>query len=152
MRAAYGNTCAYLGIQIDTAALGGLGIDHFKPKAVEAYADLIWAWENWRLACARVNARKGAHEDVLDPFTIPAGCFSYNFVALRTEVGPYLPPELARWAASTLARLKPDSITQGFHEEALRQLLEGLIAPALFAQRCPFLASELKRQGLWRWP
>lgn len=152
MRLAYRNTCAYLGIQVDTAAAGGLSIDHFRPKGLPQHAHLVWTWDNWRLACTSVNARKGDHEDVMDPFLVPPGCFRYDFVLLRTSVADDLPSPWSQVAQSTLDRLRPDDLTRGFHEEALACLQRGEWSPAYFERRCPFLASELRRQGLWRWP
>ena len=45
-----------------------LTIDHMVPRSRDW--QLVYEWDNLRLACGMLNRRKGSSEDVLDPFKI----------------------------------------------------------------------------------
>jgi 5-methylcytosine-specific restriction endonuclease McrA len=84
----YGGVCAYVCVYIERIS-GTPSADHFVPKS----ADLkqAYEWDNYRLACLRMNARKNNYEDVLDPLrSIPIPFSSISSWGVYFHLLPYL--------------------------------------------------------------
>jgi len=59
---AYNQTCAYSCFRIHPIT-GAASVDHMAPKSRRW--DKIYEWDNYRLACSRMNARKNNFEDLV---------------------------------------------------------------------------------------
>ena len=55
MAVAYGRICAYLALYIEYAT-GTPSVDHVVPKSKKW--DRVYEWDNYRLACSLINAKK----------------------------------------------------------------------------------------------
>lgn len=84
---AYDHVCAYLCVHLEHA-VGGVTTEHFVAKSQNA--GQAYEWSNYRLACSRINSRKGVHKDVLDPFDIQPGMFHLELTTGRIFTNPQL--------------------------------------------------------------
>lgn len=143
----YGGICAYSchWIPYDT---GFYSVDHFKPK--DDYPNEAYEWKNYRLACGRINGKKGKYVDILDPFVIQDGWFQIRFSSLLVTPSSDLDDATKDKVQKTIDRL-------GINEEGTclknrRRYLMGYcteIYPFTHLQtEAPFLAKELIRQNL----
>jgi 5-methylcytosine-specific restriction endonuclease McrA len=96
---AYGGVCAYTGMGIDNVT-GAKSVDHFHPKT--HYPELAYEWSNLRLACGRMNSRKGDSVGILDPFRIRRQLFSLNPITGELIVHHDCPRRLRAAAQTTL--------------------------------------------------
>lgn len=143
---AYHGICAYTchWIAPDT---GSIHVDHFKPKAL--YPHYAYRWDNYRLACGRLNGRKGISEEVLDPFTLQDGWFTILFPSLLLTTGKHLTKDEAKRVEQTIKILKlNDSTCVRCRRGWLQPYLQGTYGIEHLEEKAPFLASELKRQNL----
>jgi len=143
---AYGGICSYTChfIPFDT---GADTVEHFRPK--DLYPAQAYEWSNFRLVCARLNARKGIHEDVLDPFTIGDGTFVLDFPSLQILPADGLEPSVQARAESTINRLKlNDERTIKSRLRYVLDLRNGMINFAVVERDAPFIASEIARQNI----
>lgn len=144
---AYSGICAYSCTWISRVT-GGKTIEHFKPKS--KYPQDAYKWENYRLVCLLLNARKGDFEDVLDPFTLLDGWFVIDFPSLMIFPGDHLSPTEAEQVNQTVKRLRlnEDEDCIGDREKWLQEYVTGEISFSHLEKKAPFLALELKRQEL----
>lgn len=144
---AYGRVCAYACLYIERIT-GSATVDHWAPKSRSW--DRVYEWDNYRLACSLMNARKNDFGDVLDPFEIVDGLFALDLVTLKAVPGPAAGAQRAA-VARTIRRLGLDGTD---YAEALgdyyHDYREGHISLVRLEQRAPFLARELRRQGKLR--
>jgi hypothetical protein len=100
---AYSGICAYSchWIPYDT---GADTVEHFRPK--DTYPAEAYEWSNYRLVCATLNGRKGAFEDVLDPFVIQNGWFIIDFPSMLVKPDSDLDPVLQESVDATIIRLE----------------------------------------------
>lgn len=146
LHGAYGGICAYSAhwIPLDT---GTATVDHFIPRSVRP--DLAYEWTNYRLSSLLMNARKGYHQDVLDPFELQPDWFVLDFPSLQIKPNPALPASDARRVMDTIERLKlNDETCVGSRYRYVRDFCDGLIDFAYLRRDAPFIAYELQRQGL----
>lgn len=121
-------------------------IDHFVPKAKEP--SLAYEWSNFRLCRARLNHRKGEHEDVLDPYVLGDGWFRLDFTTFLLYPDPNLSEDEKQRVKNTIIRLelnKDDRLVQ----ERLRAVCayaDGQLTPRRLWQFYPFIASEIAAQ------
>lgn len=146
LHAAYDGICAYAALRIHDVD-GVRSVDHFRPKG--AYPALAYVWENYRLACTRMNGRKGDYEDVLDPFEVVDGWFVVDFT--KGAIGPapeLVDPERARVVA-TIARLGlDDDLFRNARLEVVERFLEHHYSFDVIRSDWPHLAFEIERQQL----
>jgi 5-methylcytosine-specific restriction endonuclease McrA len=144
---AYRRICAYSCLYIEPVT-GSASVDHMIPKSQRW--DLVYEWKNYRLACARMNSRKGALSTVLDPFDVEDGWFQLDLDGYQVRPAPAVSHELRGRIQDTIDALKLNdaelwrargSYVQAFEEGAMD--LEEIEA------RAPFVARELRRQ---EWP
>jgi hypothetical protein len=96
-----------------------------------------------------MNARKGDHEDVLDPFTIAQNTFILNLSTLSPEPGLNLSQKFIRKVKSTIRRLKlDDDVCAETRIEWLQLYSKKELTLTGLKKRAPFLAHEIERQGL----
>lgn len=146
LHAAYNSICAYTAhwIPLD---VGSDTVEHFLPKSI--YPAEAYEWNNYRLVCARLNGRKGNHQDVVDPFLMPANMFQLDFPSLLIQPNPVLSdPDLAL-ALSTRKRLKLNE------ERCVRsrtkyvvELRDHEITMGYLRRHAPFIHAEIQRQGI----
>ncbi|HEX2205718.1 MAG TPA: hypothetical protein VHG91_20565 [Longimicrobium sp.] len=147
MLASYGRLCAYLALYIEHAT-GSPSVDHVVPKS-KAW-DQVYEWSNYRLASARINAKKKDLELVLDPFTLRDGLFALELVEFQVKPGPD--------AGGDLQRVLETIETLGLNTkeccDARRAYFDcyndGEITLAYLERRAPFVAREMRRQGRLR--
>lgn len=147
---AYGGVCAYLCIYIEHV-VGEPTVDHFVPKSKQV--ELAYRWSNFRLACLTMNRRKHDHQDVLDPFLLPADTFHLSLLEgaiAPNETLKTINPGLYRQATATIQRLRLD-------DEACRTLRRDYFTTYVedptprrrrdLQRRAPFVWYEMVRQG-----
>lgn len=144
----YDGVCAYLAVHIEIAA-GGVSVDHFVAKS--ALAGLTYDWSNYRLACATMNARKRAFDDVLDPFLLPTAenVFHLELVSGRIFVNPAIAGPVANMAKATTDRLKLDNgINRSMRARHFSDYVTNEISTNILRRDSPFVYQEVLRQGL----
>ena len=158
LRTAYRDTCAYLGMRIHPAT-GAATIDHFLPN--HRHQELAYEWSNFRLAAQQVNANKGEHEDVLDPFDVANGWFVLDIGTFEVRASTELDEIQRKQVEATIARLKLNEPTFRKAREDYHDRYHGLGQPVgnrpvealplqWLTEECPYVAHELQRQGRLR--
>jgi len=123
-------------------------VDHFIPKSEEP--KLAYEWDNFRLACLKLNARKGKSLDVIDPFALPPDSFILDFPSLLIKPHPHLLEPLKARVIKTIDQLQlnqDDKCVEG-RLEWLKPYCEEEHTFQHLQKKAPFIAYELKRQGL----
>ena len=141
---AYNRICAYTAFRI-APVTGAATVDHF--VSVDEDSSLAYEWTNFRLACQKVNARKGVKK-VLDPFNIPSIAFTIRFPSLLIAPSEDLSDDLKKHAKETITVLK-------LNDEELVETRQACIdvwckgmSFEFVRLEAPFLAAEIERQGL----
>ncbi len=148
LHAAYRGICAYACIYIDKAT-GARSVEHFVAKSSDR--QLAYEWSNYRLACSLVNSRKGAFDDVLDPFEIEDGWFVLEFLALQILPNPELDSDLTKQVQATIQRLGLDTQEcRDARAEYFECYVRRHIDFHYLERKCPFVAKEMKRLALVR--
>jgi uncharacterized protein (TIGR02646 family) len=139
----YDGVCAYACCWIPQIT-GSRTVEHVRPK--KRYPGLAYEWTNYLLVCGTLNGRKGAHEDVLNPFELPDSPFELDLASGRISAkqGP-----LATEAQATIKRLRLDDeecrvMRRQYWEEYARRE----ISSDFLKRRSPFVWAEADRQGL----
>ncbi|NNB90903.1 HNH endonuclease [Corallococcus exiguus] len=143
---AYRGICAYSCLYIPRGT-GALTVDHLLPKSKQRA--LAYEWSNYRLACNRMNARKNAFEDVLDPFEVQDGWFALELSTLQVIPGAGLSASMQQRVQDTIDRL--DLNDEEFLEARTSwydEYRQGAFNFDFLRRHFPFLAKELVRQGL----
>jgi hypothetical protein len=144
---AYGRMCAY-SAQWMPRTEGSPTVDHFIPKSIKS--ELAYEWDNFRLACLKMNARKRDFLDVIDPFALPKNCFTLDFPTLIIKPNPHLTYPIKRRVVETIKRLKlneDDNCVKG-RLDWLMPYCENSYPFEYLKNKAPFIAYELERQGL----
>lgn len=146
--AAYQRICAYLCIYIEPVA-GAASVDHMIPKSIAW--DRVYEWDNYRLACAIMNARKNDARDVLDPFEVENGWFQLDLAGFQVVPSPDLEVALTNKVEDTITRLDlNDRDCRELRSQYAADYWEDLIKLPYLERRAPFVAMELRRQGRLR--
>ena len=140
---AYSQICAYSCFRIHTVTGAG-SVDHMIAKS-KAW-DNVYEWSNYRLACARLNARKNDFEDVLDPFEIQDGWYQLELVGFQVFANPHLDAQLRTSVENTITRL---GLNEFCHERAedAEYYWAGDVTLKVLTAESPFVTKELRRQG-----
>lgn len=146
MRVAYKSICAYCAQWIPHST-GSHSIDHFIPKSIAP--DLAYQWSNFRYVSSRFNSRKGTRT-ILDPFILEKEWFVLEFHSMLIKANPKLLPREQEAIFNTIAILKlnTDEILVQERQSWLEYFSNGEISFAHLNRKAPFIAYELKRQGL----
>lgn len=142
LMAAYREICAYTCFRIHPVT-GARSVDHFAPKSKAWHK--VYEWSNYRLACSRINSRKLAFEDVLDPFEIEHGWFQLELVGFQVIPSQELPGELQSSIRDTVARLGLDDFCAARASDA-ENYWANEISLQILERESPFVAAELRRQ------
>jgi len=149
MHKCYSGICMYSchWIPYDT---GSRTIEHFKPK--NAYPSEAYEWSNYRLVCGTLNGRKSKHEDVLDPFVVKNGMFVIAFTSMLVK-----PSRSNSITSSDRAAVQATIDRLGLNDEGtclkarcnfVNLYCQGHVDFEYLEKDAPFIAHELKRQGL----
>lgn len=145
---AYRGICAYSSLYIPRGT-GARSVDHLLAKSRRR--ELAYEWTNYRLACVRMNARKNALEDVLDPFEVRDEWFALELSTLQVLPGAGLSEALRHRVQETIDRLdlNDEEFIQArtAYYDAFRS---GDVRFSHLRKHFPFLAKELVRQGVVR--
>lgn len=145
---AYERRCAYLALHIEPAT-GSPTVDHIIPKS-KAW-NLVYEWSNYRLAAGLINSKKNDLEDVLDPFEIGSDWFALEFVTFQVKPGLGAVGDIGDRVEDTITKLGLNrdeccKARQAYFDDYLN--LEDPIPLSYLERRAPFVASEMRRQGL----
>lgn len=144
LRRAYGEVCAYCScwIPFDQGS-----VDHFEPKS--ANPNGAYEWSNYRLAQERINNNKGNSRDVLDPFHVQAGWFVLDCASFFVKPNGGLRADVTTAVTRTIAvlQLNSDPFVR-LRYAVLKEYSAGNWAMDFLERRYPFIAGELKRQGI----
>ncbi|MBK1643066.1 hypothetical protein CKO25_00025 [Thiocapsa imhoffii] len=143
---AYDEVCAYSCFRIHPVT-GAASVDHMAPKS-RAW-DRVYEWDNYRLAAARLNARKNAFGDVLDPFEVQNGWFELELVGFQIIPAHGLTKDICKQVQNTIDRLRLNDFRSSREEDAVIYW-ERHISFARLMRESPFVAMELRRQGRLR--
>lgn len=142
----YRGFCAYLAVIIPPGT-GARSVDHLAPKSRQR--ELAYEWQNYRLACMLMNARKRDFDDVLDPFEIEDDWFYLEFSFLQVLPNPSLDGATRDRVAATIMRLKlNDRECRSARAQYFDAFAAGRISFDCLEQWSPFVAREWRRQGL----
>jgi len=155
---AHSGVCAYLSVYTHRS-LDATSVDHYLPKSKHPIAR-AYDWSNYRLASRPMNTNKGEHEDVLDPFQLPARLFALNLLSGRVQINTAVAAvgtPLHREAQATLTRLKLNAgeyreLRLGYINEYLSECQQPgadavLHARAALLLKSPFIYQEVMQQG-----
>ncbi|HEX4607239.1 MAG TPA: hypothetical protein VH092_03455 [Urbifossiella sp.] len=140
---AYNRICAYSCFAIHPVT-GAASADHFVAKA--RTWDKVYEWDNYRLACNRLNARKKDFTGLLDPFEIPDGWFQLELVGFQVIPNPALDGPTRSRVRHTIDTLKLDDFRRGREADAENYWAKD-VSLKILTQESPFVAKELRRQG-----
>jgi 5-methylcytosine-specific restriction endonuclease McrA len=150
LAAAYRRICAYSCLYIEPVT-GSATVDHM--AAVSLRWDRVYEWDNYRLACGRMNSRKGNIESILDPFQVEDDWFALELVGYQVVPGPGTTGEVLGRVEATIRLLGlNDEVCRETRAEYAERYLNGDIRLEYLERRAPFVARELRRQGKLRLP
>ena len=137
LHVAYGGICAYVSVYIEPVT-GARTVEHFVPKSQELAG--AYEWGNYRLACARINSRKGDVTSVLDPFELVDETFRLELVSGRIYVNPALASEERAEAQKTIDILGLDAPDcRELRAKYFNYYCTRDISLDYLRRRCPFL-------------
>jgi hypothetical protein len=142
----YRHICGYMCLYIERVT-GAPCVDHQISKS-RAW-DRVYEWSNYRLCCALMNSRKGDSEGVLDPFEVDDDWFLLEVVSCHVLPGPGAVGTIRSRVEETLRILRlNDEICRKNRQEYVESYLQGVIRLSYLERRAPFIARELRRQGV----
>jgi uncharacterized protein (TIGR02646 family) len=144
---AHNSVCAYCAQWISKPT-GTPTVDHYIPVSVNP--NLAYEWSNFRLACLALNTRKRDYRDVIDPFQLIEDWFRLDFDTFMIKPNPDLSDDQKKQICATLKRLKlnEDEAFIISRQEWFRWYDKGEITFPHLEKKAPFIAREMKRQGL----
>lgn len=141
LRVRYGSVCAYTGIRIPP---NEGTVDHFMPKST--HPEFAYEWSNFRLSLLRINAYKGTHEDILDPFEIGESWFFMDIMTGKVSPNPELDETIQKQVQTTIERLHlNDSEYRNRRIQDVDDFMSGKITFGYLKTYAPFVASEIQR-------
>jgi hypothetical protein len=123
-------------------------VDHFQPKST--HPNLAYEWNNFRLAHQKINSYKGDKTGLLDPFHIQPGWFTLDFASSHVKPNPATSPAVQTSVTHTITTLRlntDDSLVQ-MRFSLVRNYSKSFITLDFLEGHYPFIAAELKRQGV----
>jgi uncharacterized protein (TIGR02646 family) len=143
---AYQGVCAYICVYIEPV-VGSSTVDHFlaKSQAIEH----AYEWNNYRLACAKMNSYKGVVDTLLDPMFLASETFYIEFVTGRVYPNPSMSPSVLAQAEHTLNTLRlNDEECCTLRQRHLEDYIQQHIDSTFLRRYNPFVWYEAHRQGL----
>jgi hypothetical protein len=146
MSGLYHGLCAYTAMRIGRGVGRGT-VDHFVPRAASWQG--VYEWDNYRLACVEVNTWKDVHLLPFDPFTLPDRLCALEFVAFQVVPGEGAADRLSEVDRMINQQLRLNArILVETREEYYRDYMNGEYSLRLLERDAPFIARELRRQGM----
>lgn len=146
LHSCYGGICAYLAVYVERIT-GANSVDHFVSK--KRRPDLAYEWSNYRLACARINSRKGDSNGIIDPFQVQNGWFCLELTTGRIYPNPDLNAQVKHEVQSTIDRLGlDDDGNRKLRSEYYTCYLSKDISSDYLKSHAPFVWMEADRQNL----
>lgn len=144
LHAAYSGICAYTCFYLVPYG----STDHFLPKS--SHPNEAYEWNNYRLCSHRVNGHKGDSTDVIDPFVVQPGWFVLDVPSCLVKPGEGLSDAVSTQVEATIKRLRLNDDDYFVQErcDLMVDFAYGEVSLRHLSKRYPFLASEIKRQGL----
>lgn len=144
---AYQSVCAYSCHWIPLE--GGATVDHFIPKDIAP--EKAYDWDNYRLAMWKMNARKGRHTDIVDPFELTEATFTLSFPSMLVKPNPDLSEDRKRQVWDTIKRLdlNDDQILVNARLWWVLNYCDKHIDFQFLEKNAPFIAFEIERQNLY---
>jgi hypothetical protein len=144
LRAAYKGVCSYCCLWVPTLR----SVDHYQPKTVSPHR--AYEWDHFRLTHQKINTYKGESTHVLDPFHIQDGWFTLDFANSFVKPNAELPQNVQDAVAETILilRLNRDDTLVQQRFDVVRDYSKNYCSMEFLKSRYPFIATELKRQGL----
>jgi len=141
----YSGVCAYCS---QFVLLADMSIDHYVPKS--ANPNLAYEWSNYRLSRKKLNGHKDNSPHVMDPFKIKYDWFTINFTNFRIEPLAGVPGYLEAHIKTTIDILQLNTDVDLIQERTriLVDYSNDLFPFSHLERRYPFIAYELRRQGL----
>lgn len=145
LKTAYSFICAYSCFRIHEVT-GAASVDHMVAKS-KAW-DRVYEWDNYRLACSRLNSRKNDFFDVLDPFDVQDDWFHLELVGFQVQPNSDIADSAIRTKIqNTIDRLRlNDSILLNRRISDAELYWSGDISLKHLERESPFVARELRRQ------
>ena len=150
--AAYNYTCSYSGSWTKANVPGAStpqdsSVDHFIPKTMTPA--LAYEWDNFRLSRTRLNNRKGNHNDVLDPFTLPNRWFTLDFRSFLILPNHALSNSDKSKVRNTVDRLRLNTDNDYVQERVavVREYCLGNYDLDMLDDFWPFIAREMRAQS-----
>jgi hypothetical protein len=142
----YDSICAYSCFRIHRVT-GAASVDHMAAKS-KAW-DRVYEWDNYRLACSRLNARKNDYSDVLDPFEVQDDWFHLELVGFQVLPNNEITDQdLRSRIQATIVRLGlNDNSFRKARAEDSEDYKSGEVLLKTLTRHSPFVARELRRQG-----
>src|ERR1700693_5648986 len=140
LHVAYSGICAYSSHWIPYD-VGSDTVEHFIPKSVAPSG--AYEWANFRLACARLNGRKGAFQDVVDPFKVAEDMFFLHLPTFCLVPGDGITSKQSGLARSTIERLRlNETRSVQMRQRFLEDYADGEITLQYLRRNAPFLGHE----------
>lgn len=141
---AYHRICAYTCLYIHRTT-GAQSVDHMAAKS--AHWRDVYEWNNYRLACSRVNSGKGV-KSPLDPFEIEDGWFELELVDYQVIPGTGVQEPLRTQVRATIRDLHLNDPDQCLaRADYADEYLARHTTLDFLERHAPFVARELRRQG-----
>jgi hypothetical protein len=148
MMSAYQEICAYTCFRIHPVTGAG-SADHFFPKSKNWR--YVYTWQNYRLCCSRVNARKKALTTILDPFKIQRDWFQLELTFFQVIPNPDLEDGIRESITTTIKLLGLNDFWRDRQKDAERYWCKEHPLPLkILREESPFVAYEIYRQGKLR--
>jgi hypothetical protein len=140
---AYDLVCAYSCFRIHPVTGAG-SVDHMVAKS-KAW-NRVYEWDNYRLACSRLNARKNDFCDVLDPFEVQDDWFHLELVGFQVLPNEALDGDRRAKIQDTIDRLALNDFRR-YREDDAEAYWNRDVSLKRLEKESPFVARELRRQG-----
>lgn len=144
LRSAYRNVCAYCSFWVPMDS----SVDHFQPKSINPA--LAYEWNNFRLAHQKINGYKADKTGLLDPFHIQPGWFILDLANCHVKPNPATGQAVQNSVSHTIntLRLNSDDALVQMRFSLIREYSKNQITMEFLEAHYPFIAAELKRQGV----
>jgi hypothetical protein len=123
-------------------------VEHFKPKSKHPHE--AYEWRNYRLVCQLLNSRKKDNEEIIDPFQVRTNWFIIDFPSLMVKPAPGLSKYVHGRVVKTrdVLGLNDDDTCMMMRQQFVTDYCLGEITFSHLEKRAPFLALQMKQQGL----
>lgn len=142
----YNGVCAYVCMYIHPVT-GSSSVEHYVAKSGDI--SLAYEWDNYRLACGKMNSRKRDFSDVIDPFLMQDDTFRLDLTAGNIYPNPALDAKSKQEAEDTIQRLNlDDAECRKARTDYFDDYIAKKIDQQYLKEKSPFVWKEADRQSL----